>query len=324
MPLTGNFNIQQALPDPIMSNIAIARMGSGEFIADRIAPVVGVNADFGRYTLFGSEAVAQQTNTKRAVGVSASKSVFSKSYGTFLCTEDANAVELHEEDFQGYDPATVRGAAIDVTVTQIRIAIEMRLQALAVASANTLTVGTKWDASTPKIISDWLAAKEAFRHQYGIYPNTAVISPTISNLMSVDADVKDYVKYTNPALLVAGLLPPVMRGVEIVIPTANIRTSLAASALTDIWDNGEKSFTMLFVQPGATYNGGTNQSNITAMQTNTWALQLRSTSTGGLTMATRNWADPDQSKKTEYVSSDMKQVEVGVNANLCLRVRVLT
>jgi len=275
MPLTGQFNVQQVLPDPIMSNIAIARMQEGDFIADIISPVVGVAADYGRFAQFGSEAIAQNLNTKRAAGSSAMSVSFSRTYGTFTCTEDAAKTDLHEEDFQGQDPATVREQGIDLTTMQVKIAIETRVQALTVAIANTATVTTKWDAASPTIMKDWLAAREAFRHQYGVYPNAAIITPTIANIMSTDTDIRDYVKYTKPDLLVAGVLPPAMRGVRIIVPTANIRTSLASAALTDIWDNGEKNVTFLYIPPGATYNAATNQSNITATQTLAWALQIK-------------------------------------------------
>jgi len=324
MPLNGAFNIQSILPDPIMSNIAIARIHGGEFIADRLMPVVGVQADYGRYAIFGSEAITQVVDTKRAPGASAALGTMSRTYDTFMATEDAHKEELHEEDFQGMNPATVREQAIDVDLMQIKIAIESRVQAMVAAISNTMAVSTKWDQANPTIMKNWLDAREAFRKQYGIYPNLCEISPTIANIMSVDADIKDYVKYTKPDLLEAGILPPRIRGVELVIPTANIKTSLAATALTDIWDNGEKSITFLYVQPGATYNPATNTSNITATMTNTWGLQIRSTSTGGLTVATRNWMDPDQSKKTEYVSCDLKQVEKQVNGKLGMRVQVLT
>ena len=324
MPLTGQFNLQQVLPDPIMSNIAIARINTGEFIADRIMPVVGVTADFGRYAIFGSEAATQMVDTKRAPGAPAQMGTMSRTYDTFFCTEDAHKMPLHEEDFQGQNPATVREQALDVNMTQVKIAIETRVQGFVVAIAAVAIVTTKWDDANPTIIKNWLDAKEAFRKQYGIYPNTAIVTPTIANIMSVDADVKDYVKYTKPDLLVAGVLPPNIRGIDIVVPTANIKTSLAATALTDIWDNGEKYVTFLYVAPGATYNPANNTSNITSTGTNTWGLQIRSTTTGGLTVATRNWVDPSLDKKTEYISCDLKQVEKPVNSKLGMRFQVLT
>lgn len=324
MSLAGDFNAQMVTPDPIMSNIAISRIQGGDFIADRIMPVVGVKSNYGRYAIYGSEAITIAADTRRAPGAEAAMGSLSRSFDTFVCVEDAHKEKLTEEDFENQDSATVREQALDVNIMQIKIAIESRVQGFVTAISNTMAITTKWDQNNATIFKNWLDGKEAFRKLYGVYPNTAIITPTIANVMSVDADIKDLVKHTKPDILQAGILPPVIQGVELVIPTANVKTSQAATALSDIWDVGEKYITFLYVKPGTTYNPAMNQSNITAMQTNTWGLQLRSTVTGGLTIATRQWTDPSLDKKTEYISNDLKQTEKVVNSKLGMRIQVLT
>lgn len=322
MTFTGQFNQQQVLPDPIMSNIAITRMGTGEFIADQIAPIIGSDVDYVRFMKMGDEALIPAVNTKRAPGASAVKGSISRGFDVIQLTEDAFKIDLNEEDFQGQNPETVRIQAIDVCTTQIKLSIETRLASLVQAIPSTVVVPIKWSDNNPLIMKNWLDGREAFRHQFGVYPNTAIVPPSIWKIMQLDHDLLDYVKYTQEDLLANGL-PQSLKKIKILVPTSNVKDADLSVALTDVWDNGEKCITYLYVYPGAQYDIANNQSNFSLKFTTGWAFQVRSRAYPGMTIAVRHWVAPDASAKKEWISCDLKQVEKVINPKLGLRMQVL-
>lgn len=299
-------SIPQIAPDPVLSNIAIQSATGGGYIADRIMPVRPVQADYGRYTIFGRENIIPDVSVKRAFGNAARKTSISRSYSTYNISSDRSlTIPLADEILENNpNPASVEAQRTQTVMNRLRMDIELDAKKLVDAIPNTIACTTQWTANGATIEKDVDTLKEAFVLQFGIEANTIIIPVPIARVAKRDATVRTQIQYTHADILVNGDLPPVLWNLNVVIPGA-ITKATPSTAVTRIWNS--KNVTLLYVDP-----------NSPDEDTNTWALQIRSTVAAGLQMAAYRWRDPDPTARTSYVAAAIKQTELVVNAGLGL------
>jgi hypothetical protein len=300
-----DFNLAQALPDPVLSNIAIQSATGGGFIADRILPVRTVPKDTGKYAIFGRENIIPDQNIKRAFGAPASQGTISRTYDTFSITFDRSlTIPLTDEALENSpNPASVEAQRTNTVMNRIRLDLEADVKALVDAIPNSAAIGTTWNSNSGVTIEkDIDTAKEAFFLLFGVEANTIIIAPNIARVMKRDSTVRTQIQYTHADILVNGDLPPVLWNLNVVIPGA-IKKASASVAVSRIWNSNQ--VTLLYVDP-----------NEPDEDTNTWGLQIRSPVGAGLMVAAYRWRDPNPTARTSYVAAAMKQTEKIVNAGL--------
>jgi len=231
-----------------LTQFAVENLGlGGAFVADRLAPVVRVATNTGKYYEFSNtEAHRDDYDALRAPKTKANEIARTYSSATYACLQYGLRELIADEELENIDRAVIdpeRDAANLIT-RKLRLAIERRVIAKVMSSGvitETAAATAAWNAeSGVDIEGDIDTGKLNIRKKAGVEPNTIVIPPHIAVAAKKDSSIRDLVKYTDPTLLVNGELPPKLFGLEVVIPLALFDEAAAGVATADrdfAWDD---------------------------------------------------------------------------------------
>lgn len=303
------FNLAEAIPDPVLSNIAIQSSTGGPFIADDLCPVRTVGGDLYRITKWGRENITPDVSVKRAFGNAANKTSMSIAYQAGGMTYDRSLAMPLADEVVGNNPnpQAVENNRVNIIMNRLRLDIELDLKKLVLAIPNTTTIATQWSGVNPTIEKDIDTAKELFVLQFGIEANSLLIPVPVRRIVKRDPAIRQLRKDTDSSLLVDGDLPPQVFGLNTITPRGIMKKSPAAAAIQRVWDM--KNVTLMYIDP-----------NSPDEDTNTWGIQARSPIGAGLTIAAYRWRDPNPTARTTWVAAAIKQNEDIVNSALALTI----
>jgi len=231
-----------------LTQFAMENMGfGGQFVADRLAPVVRVPTTTGTYYKFSNtEAHRDDYDALRAPKSESNEIRRSYSSATYACSQYGLRELIADEEMDNADRAVIdpERDAIGLITRKLRLAIEMRVVARLMSTTFMTENGAAtaaWNAgSGVDIEGDIDTAKLNVRKKGGVEPNTIVIPPHIAVEAKKDSAIRDLVKYTDSTLLVNGELPPKLFGLEVVIPLALYDEAAAGSSSSSLdfaWDD---------------------------------------------------------------------------------------
>lgn len=289
----------------------VAMREGGGFIADRLMPVVKVGTSSFRYYKWNNaEGITDDYDTLKAPKTEANEINRSYTSATGSCQAHALRELVSDKEMRDADAAQIRPKedATRLLTRKLRLAIERRIVAK-VFSATVMTqngaASTNWNAeSGVDIEGDVDTAKASVRKQAGVEPNTIIIPPHIAAVAKKDSAIRDLVKYTNSTLLVNGELPPVLFGLEVLIPMPlfNEAEPGAAAASKDfLYD--DNSVVVAFVERV-----------VPDKQAISLGYQYRVPVLGSMDIVTKEYRD--EGKEGDYIECEIEQTEE-VTSALC-------
>jgi len=228
-------NLNRTLTEFAMTNIGLG----GDFISDRIAPVVRVPTTTGKYYKFSNtEALRDDYDAIRAPKTESNEIKRTISSATYACQQYGLRELIPDEEMRNADRAVLdpERDAINLITRKLQLAKELRVAAKLFSTSYCSKYGActaKWN--TPNgtgvdIEGDIDAAKLSIRKFGGVEPNIIVIPPHIAVYAKRDVTLRGLTKYTDPTLLVNGDLPPKLFGLEVIIPL--VLADIAAPGIT--------------------------------------------------------------------------------------------
>jgi hypothetical protein len=247
--------------------------------------------DLGKYT-------SDDTADLRAPGAPANQDTDAGlTWVTGMAYAHAKKQKITDEDLANTpNPAGLERAKIQRMVWSIRRGKELALRTIA---GNTGLYGhaqpaVRWDAAANVVIEANIdAAKEAFLLACGLEPTHLLLPPLVAKVFKRDPTVRVLRKFTDDRLLINGELPPVVFGLNVVVPGGVVNASAAgiAPALARIWNVANA--TLFYVNPAA----ATDPEAMTSVE------EFGQTGfPGGGDFPVVTWRDPDLSAKTQWYS----------------------
>lgn len=310
--MSQNFFYKDAKPDPILTSFAVQYGTGGGFVADIVAPVVNVASPNFKVPTYKVGAIDDDIATK--LGPRDGASEISR-YAPTFAQSAANRYALkaaitREIQLAGMGPLGSEQATTAEVTGKLRLGVEKRLKTLLDSAGTAASAPSpKWDAASATIEKNLDAAREAFLLKSGFEANVALIPPDVAKAMKRDSTIRDLRKYTDPSLLVNGDLPPVLFGLNVVIPGAlqNTANPGAAQSVARIW-NADTVY-LLYVDRAISGNGAA----MTAAAQFRWG-------EWGPPYAAYQWADPDPTVKVTWVGVELYQVEALVCGDAVYRI----
>lgn len=294
--------IRELRPDPILTAIAQEYGTGGGFAYEQLVPRREVTQrEFKYFTWDLDKYLSDHTESLRAPGDSANEDLDpGQTSATGLVVSHAKKQKLTDEVMQAApNPAAVERAKIQKMVWSLRRAKELRFRDLvnATGSIGHTSPSVKWDASTGTITieADVDAAKEEFLKACGFEPTHLLLPPAVAKVVKRDSTVRALRKFTDERLLINGELPPVVWGLNLVVPGAIVNGNAAgvAPGLSRIWSTDNA--VLMYVNPAA----ATDPEAMTAIAEfglNAWP--------SGPEYGTERWRDPDKSRRTDWISTE--------------------
>lgn len=265
-------NDPQALQivDPVLTSIARRYAPNvGGFISDRLMPAIPTATLSAQYPIFDESYWFAQLTDNKYEDRSPTKEVnFTWSTDTYLCEEYALKTSITElERLQAHPAIRLERSKTEFLNLQMALAREIRAAAIldvisaggGITSANTFDANPNWDQATATIEADIKTGVLAVYDKIGYVPNTLVIPYKVAYAMAVQEDIRAILTYNttgvsrDPLVLGDRLLPAVIHGMDVVIPTGaqkNTAAEGATKSITEIW--GDK-VRLLYVDPSATW-----------------------------------------------------------------------
>lgn len=230
-----------------LTQFALEGMRSGgQFVADRLAPVVRVPTTSGKYYVFPNAAgFRDDIDSLRAPLTESNEVRRSYSSAVYSCRQYGLRELIADEELDNADRAVIdpERDAMGLITRKLRLAIETRVVGKLLSPAVVTSNGdaeAAWNAASgADIEGDIDTARLSVRRKAGVEPNTIVIPPHIAVAAKKDSQVRELVKYTDSTLLVNGELPPKLFGLEVVIPMALFDDAEPGTAAQDpgfVWD----------------------------------------------------------------------------------------
>lgn len=280
--------------DPVLTNLAVDYKPKG-LIADILTPAIPVQKESGQYNVWDARnnfavdvdpLVPDRTPVKEIdVGVSQDR-YNAEEYGLKA------SISRREKDNTD-DILRVREHKMNAVQYQLLLARELRVANLLRKTTNGgqlnlgATPSTNWDNDAATIEADIKAGKEAVYDASGIEPNVLVLPYKVANAVSLQADIREILKYTvnGQQILQEGdaILPAMLWGLKVIVPRGRKIASKQgqANSFSDIWGDSPR---ILYVAPGAS----TEEPSVAhTFQVRGWE--------------TRRWEEPDP--EVEYVKT---------------------
>jgi hypothetical protein len=236
-------NLNRTLTQFAMENMGLG----GSFVANSVAPVVHVPTTTGSFYKFSNTAAHRDDyDTLRAPKSESNEIVRSYESANYACSQFGLRELIADEEYDNADRAVIdpERDAMALITRKLRLGIEMRVVSKLMSTSYMTENGAAtaaWNAgSGVDIEGDIDAAKLNVRKKSGVEPNTIVIPPHIAVAAKKDSSIRDLVKYTDSTLLVNGELPPMLFGLEVVIPLALHDEAVIGSSSSNIdfaWDD---------------------------------------------------------------------------------------
>lgn len=242
--------------DLALTDVSVAYK-NGDLIADRISPIVGVPRSSGHYWEWGRADTVRRGTALRPNGGESTRVKFSASKKAFATEEYAFHIGITEKDRADSDPSldietseTEALTRLLLTDREFRVADFFRATANYEAGLSETFSGTsQWNdagyAGDPlKQIDE---RREEVRKACGYYPNVLVLCPEGAVALGNNANFRDHYKYTKDDVANGNPLPPVIRGMTVVISNAQGAVGNEGNdTLSDIWG---KDMIMAYINP---------------------------------------------------------------------------
>jgi hypothetical protein len=304
-------NVRSVHLDGWLSNLAVRyRPDLNGFIADQVCPTIPVAKESNVYPVF-TQGEFYGTDVDDLVPDRAkpNKIEFSHSFAQYVCQRRELGWDISDRERGNADDQVRLEENKQIGVLgRLMLKREIRVANLLRKTTNGggLTLGVNATAAfagaaTTSAESDIVTGQEAIRQAIGIMPNTIIIPAVIANKMVLNAQWRDYVKYTygtdaqRPMLSSTHpTLPPVLWGMQVLTP--GTITNTAGEGLTesysDVWGNHVR---LLYITNGPAID---NPSVAYTLQAET--------------MTTRRWRD--EAARTDSFAVGMTIVEKVVAA----------
>ena len=298
--------------DVPLSNLAIkAFQGSGDFIAQKVFPIVNVNKQNNKYYITDKDTWLSTPDTKRAPKTAPKRVEFKVSSDGYFCDNYSLAAENSKEDLSNAE------AAIRVRQNSVKVVTDMLLRDYEIRVANKITTaanlgsgvaltGTnKWnDFVNSSPMSDVTTAQATIRKVTGLMANTGIMDEDTFAIVRRHPELLDMFKYTMGGQLSGDQIKSVFNLKNLWIPSGvkNVANEGQTASIVNIWGN---NFVLAVVNPG------------TSLETQTLGLSIRWQPAGvPAAMQVSRYDDPDPGKKVEVVESGYYQDEKIVAADL--------
>ncbi|MEA2064476.1 MAG: hypothetical protein U9P14_12305 [Gemmatimonadota bacterium] len=231
-----------------LTQFAVENLGlGGQFVAEKLAPVVRVPTTTGSYYEFSNtEAFRDDYDALRAPKTESNEIRRSYSSKNYACQQYGLRELIADEEMDNADRSVIdpERDAMALITRKLKLAIEIRTVGKLMSTSYITNNGAStaaWNASSGvDIEGDIDTAKSSVRKNGGVEPNTIVIPPHIALAAKKDSEIRDLVKYTDSTLLVNGELPPRLFGLEVVIPMAlsdEAAAGVGTPSLDFAWDD---------------------------------------------------------------------------------------
>ncbi len=249
MPATSSVHVDAAL-----SNLLIQEGVGDGFVYQKAFPTFGVQKKSDDFFKLYREEIRQDVPTKTSAREEAWEWTWETSTDSYSCHLHKLKSPIYADELANADPA-LDMRAITALKNRYKIEIDLEKEARAIlvdtSTYHNATPSVKWDAATGTIdiFGDLVAAKEAFRKQFGRNPNLAIFEPDVAATIINDSDFLDRIKYTHSNLVESGGMPPRILNMDVFIPGVleNTANAAAAESIDDIW-NTDKVM-LLYVNP---------------------------------------------------------------------------
>lgn len=236
-----NLHIDQAL-----TNISVGYRPTG-FIADIVAPVIKVQKESDKFYVWNREDAFRSYDDILAPGAEARAIDFTLSNDSYFAEEYGLKTRIVWRDLDNADSVlklemnkTRKLKDTLLVGREKRVATLFTTLATFAAGLSTTYSGvSQWNNGS--YVGDPILeidnAKEAVRLACGFYPNVIIIGAAVVPVLTNNAKYREHYKYT--AADVAGNgLPPVLRGMKVLVPGAINTTSnegAASPTTADLW-----------------------------------------------------------------------------------------
>lgn len=232
--------------DQALTNISIAYRPQG-FIADIVAPVIKVEKESDKYYVWNREDAFRTYDDLVSPGAVARTIDFSLSTDNYYAEEYSLRTRILWRDMSNADSVLriEMNKARKVVDTLLlgrekRVAIAFTTLANYASGLSTTYSGaSQWDNGSyvgdPIIEID--SKKEHVRQQCGMMPNTIIIGAPIVPILVNNTKYREHYKYTAADISGNGL-PPVLRGMNVLVPgTINTTSNEGAASVStaDLW-----------------------------------------------------------------------------------------
>jgi len=171
---------------PLSNTLVTAFQTAGDFVAERLFPVVGVGNQSDKYYILRKEAWLALPDTYRAPKTSARRIEFDVSSESYFAKNHALGAEISIEDLENSDNAIrLRESNTMMIATGLLRGLESRVAAVAttsgnhVAAPNRLKDADAWDAVNSADIATQIAsAHMAIHNATGLSANTIILDYT--------------------------------------------------------------------------------------------------------------------------------------------------
>lgn len=182
--------------------------GQRGFIAERLLPTFNTNQQTGDYPVIPVEALIKLVDTARAERGDYNRGDFEFENDTYACTEYGWEEPLPDDEVRKYEGFYSQLDLDEVATTRATDKLlrgrEKRVADL-LFNSSTFTVHNvtnEWDDATSGApLSDVQTGSWAIEQATGLQPNVLALSLTNFRALLVTAEIKDYLKYTNPMLI---------------------------------------------------------------------------------------------------------------------------
>ncbi len=239
--------VSQVHVDVALTNVSVAYKNSA-YIAEEIAPPVGVRKQSGKYFTYDAEKEAfRQSDDKRAPGAEANEVNFSLSNDSYDCQDHALEAAIPDEERENADPAIQPD--IDHTeflMQKIGLNQEIELANLILTdgsiSSATLSGDDQWSDADSDPVAAVEAQKAAIVESIQIVPNTLVLPYEVFAAVRTHANVVDKLKYTQVGAGTAAQLAELFDVDRVLVPRAvkNTANPGQTASISYVW--GKNAF----------------------------------------------------------------------------------
>jgi len=306
--------------DVPLSNVVVGRRPEG-FIADQLLPITSVDKQSNVYYKFQHKEWFRHESglTLRAPSTEAKKVHMTVTSDTYYAPNYALGTDWPVEDEVNADAVLqwARSSALFLA-DRLMMDYEMRIAALAVASANVATVfvaGSGWNTAARTAYTDLLTWKDGFKDITGLMPNTMIIPRKVMSKLRVNDQFRDLLYGDRGGVVTAQQIGALVGIPNVLEPESQVNTAVEVDpqggTFADIWE-GNGNIWMARINP------------LAGMFTDTWMQAFRWTSPlFGTPMAVQRY--PFDARKKNYgIEVSYYQAEKVVSTDLAIRVSSLT
>lgn len=250
-------NVKDLHIDAALTNLSVSYSPSG-FIADIVAPITTVSKESDKYYVWDRADSFRTYDDKLAQGAVAKTIDFALSNDSYFAEEFGLRTRIVWRELSNADVSLrLEQSKTKKLKDSLLISREKRVATLALttgsyaAGLSTTYSGTsQWSHASyaGDIIKEIDAAKELIRVACGSMPNTIFIPAAVIPTMTNHSSFRDHYKYTANDLSGNGL-PPMLRGLKVVVPGVQGTTSNEGAATTAVGDIWGKNLILAYIDP---------------------------------------------------------------------------